>query len=106
MAIPARFKAMLGTSALALILTGCAGSATKQSTGDVIDDGMLTARVKTALMKDPDVKGTSVNVDTFKGTVQLSGFVSSDLERTRAGQVARQVNGVAEVRNNLEVKGR
>jgi len=100
-----RVRALVASCLLAAALTGCAGSATKQSTGERIDDSTLTARVKTALLKDPDVKGTSVNVDTFKGVVQLSGFVRTDSERVRAAQLARDVNGVGEVRNNLEVRG-
>ncbi|MCC6533830.1 MAG: BON domain-containing protein [Burkholderiales bacterium] len=90
---------------LALALTACGGSPTKTSTGEFIDDRVLTTKVKTSLLNDPQVKGTSVNVDTFKGTVQLSGFVRSEAERVRAGQLAREVNGVGEVRNNLEVRG-
>ena len=67
---------------------------------------MVTAKVKTALLNDPDASGTSVNVETFKGVVQLSGFVRSDQERLRAAQLARSVDGVAEVRNDLQIRGR
>lgn len=90
---------------LAVALSGCGGSPTKESTGEVIDDSVLTTKVKTALLKDPQVKGTAVNVETFKGTVQLSGFVQSESERVRAAQLARSVKGVSEVRNDLQVRG-
>lgn len=100
-----RVRTLAASGLLAAALAGCAGSATKQSTGERIDDGMLTAKVKTALLNDPQVKGTAVNVDTFKGVVQLSGFVRTESERVRAAQLARDVNGVGDVRNNLEVRG-
>jgi osmotically-inducible protein OsmY len=100
-----RFTSLIAAGALAASLAACGGSPAKQSTGERLDDGVLTAKVKTALLKDGEVKGTSVNVDTFKGTVQLSGFVRTDAERVRAGELARGVAGVEEVRNDLQVRG-
>lgn len=100
-----RLRTMAAVGLLAASLTACGGSATKQSTGEHLDDGMISAKVKTTLYNDQEVKGSSVNVDTFKGVVQLSGFVRSDGERVRAGELARGVAGVSEVRNDLQVRG-
>lgn len=99
-------KGWIAACLLAATLAACGGSPTKQSTGERLDDSVLTAKVKTALLKDDQVKGTAVNVETFKGAVQLSGFVESEAERVRAGQLARGVDGVDEVRNDLQVRGR
>jgi osmotically-inducible protein OsmY len=67
-------------------------------------DTAISAKVKTALLGDPDVKGTDVKVETFRGTVQLSGFVESPHSAARAADIARRVEGVREVRNALIVK--
>jgi osmotically-inducible protein OsmY len=84
--------------------SSCAGTATKESTGEFVDDTTITAKVKTALIKDEVVKAHDVNVETFKGTVQLSGFVDNATQKTRAGEVAGSIVGVREVKNNLAVK--
>jgi hyperosmotically inducible protein len=84
--------------------SGCAGTATKESTGEFVDDAAITTKVKAALVKDEVVKARDVNVETFKGRVQLSGFVNSAAEKTRAGEVAGGVPGVVDVKNNLTVK--
>lgn len=105
MNIQMRFRAAAAAVLLAVTVAGCSGGPTKESTGEVLDDSVLTAKVKTALLKDPEVKGTSVNVETFKGVVQLSGFVRTQSERARAGEVARGVGGVSQVRNDLQVRG-
>jgi osmotically-inducible protein OsmY len=83
---------------------GCAGSEQKESTGEFIDDAAITAKVKAAIFKDPELKVTRINVDTFKGQVQLSGFVASEAERRRAEEVARSVDGVKAVRNDLRLR--
>src|SRR5580704_3743334 len=92
----------LGVSAVAG-LTGCAGDRYHESTGEYVDDSSLTARVKGALGDDtykyPDVKVTS-----FKGTVQLSGFVDDRAQKERAGSIAKGVQGVKDVENNITVK--
>lgn len=89
---------------LPLLLAACAGTATRESTGEYIDDTVLTSRVKAVLLNDPQVGGLSVNVETFKGTVQLSGFVKSVRERNRAVQLARGVKGVRQVRNDILIR--
>ena len=89
---------------VALTGTGCAGTAAHRSTGAYLDDKGVSTRVKTALFRDPVVSGFDVHVNTFRGDVQLSGFVDSPEQKERAAEVARAVNGVRMVTNNLEVK--
>lgn len=88
-----------------LLTSGCAGTATDQSTGEYIDDKAITAKVKTELVRDEVVKALQVDVDTFKGAVQLSGFVDNETQKARAEQIAAGVSGVRTVTNNLIVKG-
>ena len=89
--------------AAALALTACASTRTQQSLGENIDDRVVTGRVKAALIADPETKAREIDVETFRGVVQLNGFVDNSNERTKAASVARNVNGVKEVRNNLQV---
>lgn len=91
----------LGTVAFT---TGCAGTSTRESTGEYIDSSALTARVKSALASDEFVRARDVNVETFRSTVQLSGFVDSDAQKDRAGEIARSVQGVEKVNNKITVK--
>lgn len=86
------------------LVVGCAGTQTRASTGQQVDDATITAKVKSQLLADPNVSGLQVNVQTFKGQVQLSGYVNSSDERARAEQIARQVAGVKNVSNDLIVK--
>ncbi|MEX5745763.1 BON domain-containing protein [Massilia sp. X63] len=88
------------------ILTACAPSGTHRGTGQYIDDAAITTRIKTAFATDPQVKATEVQVETFKGTVQLSGFVDSAESAARAAQIAREIPGVKEVRNSMVVRER
>jgi len=96
--------AVAAALATALLMTGCAPTATRQGTGEYIDDSVITSKVKAALLADPEVKGTAVNVETYRGTVQLSGFVDSPSEIARAAEKAYEVKGVNSVRNDLKVK--
>ena len=82
----------------------CAPSQNRQSTGEVIDDAALTARVKSALINAPGVKSTAINVETFRGTVSLSGFVDSQEMAQRAVVAAEKVGGVRTVKNDMRVK--
>ncbi len=84
--------------------TGCSSSPTKASTGEYIDDSVITTRVKTALLKDDVTPGTAIKVDTFKGVVQLSGFVDTVVQKERAATVAGGVPGVTGIVNNITVK--
>lgn len=83
---------------------GCAGTKTRESTGQYIDDSAITAKVKTAIFAEESLKTLQITVVTFKGTVQLSGFVDSSAQVSKAGQVARNVAGVRGVKNDLVVK--
>ena len=94
---------VLGTG-VATLSTGCAGTTTRESTGEYIDDASTTTKVKAAFVKDPLVKALDVKVDTFKGTVQLSGFVDTAEQKARAEQIAAGINGVTAVKNNITVK--
>ena len=87
-------------------LMGCASTATREGTGEYIDDTVITAKVKAAVLNEPTLKSSEVNVETFKGVVQLSGFVSDAGDVPKAGEVARGVKGVASVKNDLRIKGR
>lgn len=89
---------------LALLLAACAGSPGQSSTGEYIDDTVLTTRVKSALLNDASVSGFSINVETYKATVQLSGFVKTVAERNRAVQLARAVPRVRQVRNDILIR--
>jgi hyperosmotically inducible protein len=93
-----------GIAVMALAaLTACAGTRTQQSTGEQFDDTLITAKVKAALIDDPATKARQIEVDTFRGTVQLNGFVDSADEKAAATRVAHSVDGVQNVRNNLNV---
>ena len=84
--------------------SGCAPTQTRQSTGEVIDDAAVTARVKSALINEPGVKSTAINVETFRGTVSLSGFVDSPEMADKAVSAAQKVGGVRSVKNDMRVK--
>lgn len=92
------------SAAAGFTLSGCSSTATQQSTGEYIDDAATTAKVKAAFVRDPVVQALDVGVDTFKGTVQLNGFVDTQEQRSRAEQIARGVPGVTDVQNRLSVK--
>jgi hyperosmotically inducible protein len=85
-------------------LQACTPTESRRSTGETVDDSSITARVKTALLSDPDVKGTDVKVETYRGVVQLSGFVDSPQEAEKAVQLAQKVPGVREVKNDIRLK--
>ena len=85
-------------------LTGCAGDRYNQSTGQRIDDNRTAERVKEALAHDPQYKYDGVNVVAFKGVLQLNGFVNTKAQKSAAGDIAKKVEGVREVENNITVK--
>ena len=96
------------TSLLSIIavagLMGCASTAKHESTGQYVDDTAITAKVKTAIFEQPTLKSAEINVETFKGVVQLSGFVRSQDNINTAMATARAVNGVTSVKNDMRVK--
>lgn len=89
---------------LILAFAGCAATRTKESTGEYVDDSTITTKVKAELVNDPVTKAREISVETFKGVVQLSGFVNTPEEKDRAGEIARGVKGVADVKNNINIK--
>ena len=92
-------------AAAVLALTACAGSESKRSTGEFSSDAALTAKVKTAIASDAGIGSASViNVNSYRGVVQLSGFVDSPEKIERAATAARNVQGVRSVENNIQVK--
>lgn len=99
-----RILGLLICIVLSAAFLGCAGSQKQESTGEYIDDSVITARVKAAIAQDPSLSAFQINVETFKGEVQLSGFVDSARDKTRAGEVAAGVKGVKSVKNDLVVK--
>jgi osmotically-inducible protein OsmY len=102
-----RFQSALGAALAAAALIGAAGCAptqTRQSTGEMVDDAALTARVKSALINEPGVKSTAINVEAFRGTVSLSGFVDSAEMAQKAIGAAEKVGGVRSVKNDMRVK--
>lgn len=100
-ALVALFAASLGAAAFT---GGCAATATKESTGEFVDDSSITVKVKAAFVKDPVVKASAVTVETFKGVVQLSGFVNTNEEKAQAGRLVETIKGVTSVKNNIVVK--
>ena len=95
-----KFTAILGVLALA---SACSSTRTQQSAGEVIDDSTLTSKVKIALIHDPITKAGQINVETYRGVVQLGGFVDNTQQKEQATKVARSITGVTEVRNDLVV---
>ena len=88
------------------LLQACAPTATRESTGEYVDDSAITAKIKTKLLGDPIVSGFAVSVETFRGRVVLSGFVNSQAQIDRAIALTREVPGVREVQSALVIKGR
>jgi hyperosmotically inducible protein len=87
----------------AALLVGCAATPNRESTGETVDDSAITAKVKAELVKDHETKARDIGVQTYRGVVQLSGFVGSDAERQEAERDASQVTGVRSVQNDLKV---
>ena len=96
-----------GILVLAIVLAsvwGCGSTATKEGTGEYVDDSVITTKVKTAIFNDSSLKVNEINVETFKGVVQLSGFVRAQADIDKAVQVARGVAGVKSVKNDMRIK--
>jgi len=83
---------------------GCASTQKQEGTAEYIDDSLITTKVKTAILNEPGLKVAEINVETFKGIVQLSGFVNSATAKNEAVQVARSVKGVKSVKDDMRVK--
>jgi osmotically-inducible protein OsmY len=95
--------AFLAVIALTGVL-GCASTAKHEGTGEYVDDSVITTKTKAAIFDEPSLHSAEINVETFKGVVQLSGFVSSRANIDKAVEVARGVEGVTSVRNDMRLK--
>jgi osmotically-inducible protein OsmY len=89
---------------LLMSVVGCASTSKQEGTGEYVDDAVITTKVKAAIFKEPTLKSAEINVETFKGVVQLSGFVSTQANIYKAAEVARNVSGVTNVRNDMRLK--
>ncbi|WP_151703764.1 BON domain-containing protein [Nitrincola alkalilacustris] len=89
---------------LIVSLAACGSTSNQSSTGEYIDDTVITTKVKAEILNDPELKVMEINVETYKGTVQLSGFVSTQAHINRATQIARAVDGVVAVKNDIRMK--
>jgi osmotically-inducible protein OsmY len=101
--LTSKLASLAGVVLMATTL-GCASTAKHEGTGEYMDDTVLTTKVKTAIFDEPTLKSAEINVETFKGVVQLSGFVSSHDAENKAVLVARGVEGVKSVKNDMRVK--
>jgi osmotically-inducible protein OsmY len=87
-----------------ITMVGCAASSKKESTGQYLDDSVITSKVKYAVLNEDSLKSSEINVETYRGVVQLSGFVSSENDISKAVEVARTVKGVKSVKNDMRLK--
>ncbi|QXP84901.1 BON domain-containing protein [Methylococcus sp. Mc7] len=87
-----------------LAAVGCASTQKQEGTGEYFDDSVITSKVKAAILNEPGLSSAEINVETFKGVVQLSGFVSSRADINKAVAVARGVAGVKSVKNDMRLK--
>jgi osmotically-inducible protein OsmY len=85
-------------------VVGCASTSKSEGAGEYVDDTVITSKVKAAIFNEPTLKSAEVNVETFKGAVQLSGFVSTQANIYKAVEVARNVGGVTNVKNDMRLK--
>jgi len=104
MNITKRVATAIFTATVAFTIVGCSSSTNRESTGEYVDDAAITGKVKAAIFNEPTLKATEINVETFKGTVQLSGFVAQPADAQKAADVARGVKGVSSVKNDIRVK--
>ena len=101
-----RLKRFSGFFIVALMVSplGCAATSQRASTGEYIDDTWITTKVKSEIFKEPSLKVTQINVETYKNVVQLSGFVDSSESMTKAVAIARSVQGVSSVKNDMRLR--
>ena len=103
-----QFKLLLSFMWVAIfaVMLGCASTAKKEGTGEYIDDSVITTKVKAAVLNEPTLKSAEINVETFKGVVQLSGFVNSQEDIAKAASVAKGIKGVTSVKNDMRLKAK
>ena len=99
-----RFVGYIALVMLMVAFAACASTSKQESTGEYVDDSVITTKVKSLLAADDFLKSFEISVETYKGTVQLSGFVDSQKAIDKAVEITRSVNGVKSVKNNLSVK--
>ncbi|QJE03000.1 BON domain-containing protein [Massilia forsythiae] len=104
MNISKRVATAIFTATVAFTIVGCSSTPSRESTGEYVDDAVVTAKVKAAIFNEPSLKSSEINVETYKGDVQLSGFVAQPDDAKRAADVARGVKGVTSVKNDVRVK--
>ena len=97
-------KSLSALSLAVLLASACAGTPKQESTGEYVDDSWITTKVKSAILAEPGLKVSQINVETYKGVVQLSGFVDSAAAATKAAQLAHSVKGVTDVKNDTRVR--
>lgn len=100
-------KTISGILAISMlsVFSGCSSTAKSESVGQYVDSSVLTTKVKAAIFNEPTLKSSEINVETYKGEVQLSGFVTSQEQVMKAVEIARGIQGVTGVKNNMIVKG-
>lgn len=103
-------KSLINTFAAMIVVislisaAGCASTSKHEGTGEYVDDSVLTTKVKAMLFDEPNLRSGQINVETFKGVVQLSGFVGTRADINRAVEIARSVQGVTSVKNDMRLK--
>lgn len=103
MTLSSRFATFVFAMLMAA-LVGCASTSQQEGTGEYFDDSVITTKVKAAIFDEPSLKSAEINVETFKGVVQLGGFVSSQTNINKAVELARGVKGVKSVKNDMRLK--
>ena len=103
MKLSKRIATLLFAASLVAI-AGCASTAKHEGTGEYVDDTVITTKVKAEIFNEPTLKSAEINVETFKGVVQLSGFVSSNASIDKAVSITRSVKGVVSVKNDMRLK--
>lgn len=101
-----QLKLVIAIAASLLLATaaGCASTEKTASTGEYIDDSVITTKVKAAIFNEPTLKSAEIGVETYKGVVQLSGFVNSQANIAKASELSRDVQGVKTVNNDMRLK--
>ncbi len=99
-----RITSFIASALVAIAISGCASDGGRRSTGQAIDDSVVASRIKTGLIANPTTKAHQIDVDVYRGKAQLNGFVDSQEAKTAATDVAKSVNGVQSVRNNLQIR--
>jgi len=99
-----KYFSALFLSVMLVSFMGCASTSKQEGTGEYVDDAVITTKVKAAIFNEPTLKSAEINVETFKGVVQLSGFVNSQADIDKAVSIARSVKGTVSVKNDMRLK--